>query len=456
MQKFYFLSSYSKLVEFVGGLRNILAALPDEKERERILVEVAAFSINKHRSDDRRRLQANDYFTSIIGASIESGVDDPSEVCRLYAEVVRYLLPLTKVDECSMGPVVNGCETKLFSSLGSASDGFFLVASHELSSYLSVYCQNLNKHQDQGSPDTHELAILFEDPNTGLSTKVNTCNGAEDYQIALIASLFTLVCHLLPTSSQFRDSELCIGVAEELENNGYAVVLNFADLHTVNELKKITYSIAYNQSETGAAYVYGNDARLQRIYNLIGKHDIFWNFLLDKRVQSIAETFFKRNTLHDKFYLSSYQANILFPGAKAQILHTDLSIPEPLPPWPVRLNVNLAIDEFNVLNGATLVAPGSHRSLKKPDALSEGVSLFPVTVPSGSLVIWTGHLWHKSGANISDKPRAALLACFAASYIRELAVEENYLAINSSDLLARMPRPLKELIGGFHGIKKGA
>jgi len=456
MQKFYFLNSYSKLVEFVGGLRSTLVALPDEKERESILVEVAAFSINKHRSDDRRRLQANDYFTTIIGASIKSSIDDPSEISRLYAEVVKCLLPLTKVDECSLGPVVNGCETRLFFNRGSANGSFFLVASHELSSYLSGYCENLRQHQDKSSHGTHELAILFEDPNTGLSTKVVTCNSAEDYQVALIASLFTIICHLLQYSNRFQDSDLCFGVAEGLEKNGYAVVLNFADLHTVNELKKITYSIAHNQAEMGAAYVYGNDARLQRIYNLIGKHDIYWNFLLDERVQSIAETFFKRNTLHDKFFLSSYQANILYPGATAQILHTDLSMPEPLPPWPVRLNVNLAIDEFTVSNGATLVVPGSHHSLKKPNALYEDVPLIPVTVPSGSLVIWTGHLWHKSGANISDKPRAALLACFAASYIRELAVEENYLAINSSDLLARMPRPLKALIGGFHGIKKGA
>ncbi len=456
MPKFQFLSSYVKLKEFVDGLRDTLAVLPNEKKRERILIEVAAFSINKHMSDDRRQLHSNDYFTSIIGPIINHGMVSSSEVLSLYAEVVKYLLPLAKVDQYGAGPDIHGFETRVFSSRDSMNGCFFLVVDNELSSYLSAYYENLPILNVESSNSSHEPVILFEDPNTGINSNFDNNHSREDYQFSVIGSLYTLLTYILKFGSQFLDPELSDSVAKDLVENGYAVVPNFIDLQMVQELKNITYSIARSQAETGTAYVYGNEARLQRIYNLIGKHDIFWNLLLDERVKTIVEKFFKRNTLHDKYYLSSYQANILYPGATAQILHTDLSMPEPLPPWPVRLNVNLAIDEFTTLNGATLVMPGSHLSLKKPNAHCEDAPLIPVTVPCGSLVIWTGHLWHKSGANSSDKPRAALLACFAASYLRELAVEENYLAINSSHLLNRMPRPLKALIGGFHGIKKGA
>lgn len=456
MPKFKFLSSYAKLKEFVDGLRDTLAVLPDEKKRELILMEVAAFSINKNKTDDRRQLQSNDYFTSIIGGMIDPSIVSSSEVFSLYAEVVRYLLPLAKVDRYVAGPDIHGFETIVFSNQDSVKGSFFLVADDKLSSYLSGYYKNLPKHNIENSKIPHEQIILFEDPNTGIFSEFKNNPNSEDFKSCIIGSLYTLFTYILKFDSQFLDSELGDSVAKDLVENGYSVVPNFIDLKMVKELKDITYSIARNQAETGSAYVYGNEARLQRIYNLIGKHDIYWNLLLDERVKTIVETFFKRNTLHDKYFLSSYQANILYPGATAQILHTDLSMPEPLPPWPVRLNVNLAIDEFTTTNGATLVMPGSHLSLKKPNAHCENSPLIPVTVPCGSLVIWTGHLWHKSGANSSDKPRAALLACFAASYLRELAVEENYLAITSSHLLNRMPRPLKSLIGGFHGIKKGA
>lgn len=450
MLKFHFLSSYAKLKEFVDGIRDTLAVLPNEKIRERIVIEVAAFSINKHRSGDRRLLCTNDYFTEITGASIDHGMFNSSEILNLYAEVIKYLLPLTKFDHFVTGPDIQGLKTRFFSNQNSVNGYFLLVDKNELNSYLSVYCKDLPDLNFKNSNSSNEHVISFEDPNTGLNTIF------DDYHSIVIGSLYTLLTYILKFGSQFLYTELSEGVAKDLVQNGYAVIPNFIDQEMVKELKKITYSIARNQAESGTAYVYGNDARLQRIYNLIGKHDFYWNLLLDERVEMIVETFFKRNTLHDKYYLSSYQANILYPGATAQILHTDLSMPEPLPPWPVRLNVNLAIDDFTTLNGATLVVPGSHLSLKKPNAHCEDAPLVPVTVPCGSLIIWTGHLWHKSGANRSDKPRAALLACYAASYLRELSVEENYLAINSSNLLNRMPRPLRALIGGFHGIKKGA
>ena len=456
MPKFYFLSSYSKLSEYVEGLRSTLLALPNEKYRERILVEVALFAINKHSPDELRLLQANDYLTSIIGVSAKITALDMSELLSVYDQVVKCLLPLEDLEAYSLGPINKGRETKVFFNRDSKKSCFFLIASIELTSYLCGHCETLSKANYESLNNKSELEILFEDPNTGISIKVDPFGDPHDFKTAIVASLYTLIAYLLNYKPVFQDNEFSSSIAKELAKNGYVFIPNFFDLNRIRELKKITYSIANSQIETGAAYVYGNDASLQRIYNLIGKSDIYWDFLLDERVQSIVETFFNRNTLHDKYYLSSYQANILYPGAAAQILHTDLSMPEPLPPWPVRLNINLVIDDFTVLNGATLVVPGSHLWLKKPNALGEEVNLTPVTVPCGSLVIWSGHLWHKSGANRSNKPRAALLACFAASYLRELAVEENYLQINSNNLLNRMPRILKALIGGFHGIKKGA
>jgi len=240
-----------------------------------------------------------------------------------------------------------------------------------------------------------------------------------------------------------------------LESRGYLVKPGFlSDEHT-NQLRGMVYDLATTESINGEAYFYGNENRLQRVYNLLSKSNKFAElFLARPEVYEVAHQFFGSGNRHTPYYLSSFQANILNPGADAQVLHVDSSVPDPLPPWKVRLNVNLLLDPFTEQNGATLVYPGSHRFLRKPTS-DDHVSpyMLKVIAPAGSLVLWTGHLWHQSGRNESRGPRAALLACFAASYLREVAVEENLLSVMNRDHLEGLPFEVKTILGYFHGRK---
>jgi ectoine hydroxylase-related dioxygenase (phytanoyl-CoA dioxygenase family) len=136
------------------------------------------------------------------------------------------------------------------------------------------------------------------------------------------------------------------------------------------------------------------------------------------------------------------------------VLHVDSSVPDPLPPWKIRLNINLLLDPFTETNGATLVYPGSHKFLRKPTSGDDvSLQMRKVIAPAGSLVLWTGHLWHQSGSNHDTRPRAALLACFAASYLREVAVEENYLEVMDRDRVESLPFEVKTILGYYHGRK---
>jgi ectoine hydroxylase-related dioxygenase (phytanoyl-CoA dioxygenase family) len=147
----------------------------------------------------------------------------------------------------------------------------------------------------------------------------------------------------------------------------------------------------------------------------------------------------------------------LNPGALEQILHVDASVPDPLPPWKIRLNINFLLDDFTETNGATLVVPGSHLYLRKPTRKDAQLCQFrKLLAPKGSMVIWNGHLWHKSGSNFSQTSRSALLACFSASFMREIAVEENYLEVMDRRHLEASSEILKELVGFNHGRKLGA
>jgi len=65
-------------------------------------------------------------------------------------------------------------------------------------------------------------------------------------------------------------------------------------------------------------------------------------------------------------------------------------------------------------------------------------------------------LWHKSGANNTTTERAALLACFAASHLIEMALEENHPLIIDRNNLEYFSEDLKKLLLFDHGIKQGA
>ena len=78
-------------------------------------------------------------------------------------------------------------------------------------------------------------------------------------------------------------------------------------------------------------------------------------------VEDILEFFFERETLHQKYMLSSFQSNIIHPGGEEQQLHVDSSLSNPLPPWPIRLNINFLLTNWTKENGATIVYPKSHK-----------------------------------------------------------------------------------------------
>ena len=143
----------------------------------------------------------------------------------------------------------------------------------------------------------------------------------------------------------------------------------------------------------------------------------------------MLDDIFYRNTFHQPYTISSMQANILEPGALAQKLHCDASVPNPLPPWIVRANISFVLEDFNFKNGGTRFLPGSHLKLRHPtetDYKENKDNIITVNAPKGSIVLWHGHVWHQSGANNSEKKRAGIFVAYCATYLLEVALEENH------------------------------
>ncbi len=149
------------------------------------------------------------------------------------------------------------------------------------------------------------------------------------------------------------------------------------------------------------------------------------------------------------FHIHLTQLIAIDPGEPAQLIHRDQWAFDffPFPNgYEVTCNTIWAMTDFTDANGATRVIPGSHR---REDRLTfEQSDTEPAEMPAGSVLLYTGALYHGAGANRSDGVRCGLNLTYAVSWLRQ---EENqYLAV-PHDLARTFPEPLLRLMGYARG-----
>jgi ectoine hydroxylase-related dioxygenase (phytanoyl-CoA dioxygenase family) len=243
------------------------------------------------------------------------------------------------------------------------------------------------------------------------------------------------------------------------DQDGCVILKNLLSEDKVKLLKERVVELAEKEKNTGDAYLYPFDesGKTQRVWNLTNKGEIFRDLLEIEVVDDFMNYIFDRKTQHQKYFLSSYQANILNPGCIRQKLHIDTPAPEPLPEWAIKANAIWFLDDFTELNGATEYIPGTHKLKYKPSPKdNEECEVIKACGPAGSVLISHGALWHRAGANISGKPRVALLCSMAASYALEIAHEEDQSLIISQKVIEGLSEKVKQIIGVGHGIKAGS
>lgn len=108
----------------------------------------------------------------------------------------------------------------------------------------------------------------------------------------------------------------------------------------------------------------------------------------------------------------------LFPGEPAQPLHRDTwKYGAPPFPFEVDLNALWAVTEFTEDNGATRVVPGSHRW--DADRRPEPGDALPAVMPKGSLLLYTGLLFHGGGAHTGDDIRLTVNAQHTVGWLNQ-------------------------------------
>ncbi len=157
------------------------------------------------------------------------------------------------------------------------------------------------------------------------------------------------------------------------------------------------------------------------------------------------------NTLQHatRFQLHLTQLIAISPGEPGQVIHRDQWAFDffPFPSgYEVQCNTIWAMTDFTAGNGATRVLPGSHRLA---DRLSfDHSEAEAAEMPAGSVLFYTGSLYHGAGANSSDHVRCGANITYAVSWLRQ---EENQYLSVPTEIARTLPEPLLRLMGYARG-----
>jgi len=143
------------------------------------------------------------------------------------------------------------------------------------------------------------------------------------------------------------------------------------------------------------------------------------------------------------------QAIAIGPGEPGQLIHRDQWAFDffPFPRgFEVQCNTIWALTEFTEENGATRVVPGSHRAddgLTFTEADSQ-----PAAMERGSVLFYTGAVYHGGGANRSAGTRVGLNITYNRAWLRQ---EENQYLSVPREVAETLPEDLLRVMGYARG-----
>ena len=224
-------------------------------------------------------------------------------------------------------------------------------------------------------------------------------------------------------------------VLAAMAQDGYALVEDVLSPGEVAETKEDLERVLATTPE-GRNDFEGHATR--RIYALFAKTRRFDGPATHPLLLGVLDRFL------GQYQLSAPTGIQIGPGEVAQVLHRDDSIyPLPVPHGEVVLNTMWPLDDFTEANGATRIVPGSHRwepgRRPRPDDAT-----ITAEMRAGSVLFYTGSIWHGGGANRTDRPRLGVILEYAASWLRP---QENHVLAVPREVASGLDERLQELLG---------
>ena len=236
-----------------------------------------------------------------------------------------------------------------------------------------------------------------------------------------------------------RNREVIDKATAEVKELGYSIIPGFLSKQRLNRLRNDLAPI-FEQSGIRNADQGGRYSGLQtvHVHNLFAKTRAVDEIAIDPVLLLIIE-----GILGSLFQLSVGTAMSPQPGVDPQGLHRDdghYPLARPRPPFIA--NSLIALDDFTQANGATRIAPGSH---KRTEDIKPNTDVIFAEMPAGSLLVFDGALWHAGGGNRTKaQRRRSINLNFNLSWLRQQ--ENQYVGIPRTEWL-KMPERLQRLLG---------
>jgi len=230
--------------------------------------------------------------------------------------------------------------------------------------------------------------------------------------------------------------------AQEMREQGFTVIPDFLDEGQIAEFRRAL--APFLGSHHGRNDFEG--FKTERVYTLIARAKVFEDIACEPRLMALLSRFLEGN-----FLLSATHAINLGPDETVQSIHNDDGFyRQPRSAPSAGYSVIGAIDPFTRENGATEVIPGSHlwsdeevaERRKDPTGLEK--LLVPMEVPAGACFVFPGKLFHRGGANRTDKPRLAFTNQYCAGWARP---QENFFLSVPKAIVRQMSPKAQALLG---------
>ena len=230
---------------------------------------------------------------------------------------------------------------------------------------------------------------------------------------------------------------------EQLDQQGFLLLERLIPAETTMELRECALALAVAEQRAGKGHSYLANGSAQRVWNLVGKGEIFEEAIQHPKMLTAMEYLLGADCT-----LSSFTVNVLYPEAPDAGLHIDYplsGLPTPRPNFPMVANSVWFLDDWTLENGATSCVPGSHRRLEAlPEPGVQYDDKVQICGPRGSVLIVNGAIWHGSSENRTNEPRVGLLGFFCRSMLKP---QQAHLKLVSDTVVSRATPTLKRLLG---------
>jgi len=224
-----------------------------------------------------------------------------------------------------------------------------------------------------------------------------------------------------------------------LERDGACIVSN---LITAEAAERVVAEVTPYIEQTR----YGGDefsgTRTRRTGALVARSPSCRDIVMNTTAVQAAQTFLGPYTA--KILLHVTQTICIGPGESEQMFHRDRQawgeyLPREIEP---QFNTIWALTDFTADNGATRIAPGSHRW--EPGRKPAPDEVCQAQMSKGSVLFYSGSVIHSGGANHANETRMGLNITYCLAWLRQ---EENQFLSCPPHIARDLPQPLQELLG---------